>query len=106
MSLQLSALPAFDQVDHVPSLQVYTGSCSCSMYVEGLVGGCAPNIGARLDVAADEAVYGTTRTGWLESESFLYLSLGHTTGTRTRKFEMTLPLCMHPCYHGYRISYS
>ena len=39
-------------------------------YAEGLVGCCAPKVGARLDVVAGEAVSGNTRaasTGWLES---------------------------------------
>ena len=41
----LLALPAFDQVDHIPCL-----AGGCSTYVEGLVGGCAPNVGVHLDV--------------------------------------------------------
>ena len=40
----LSALPAFDQVDHIPCL-----AGSCSTYVEGLVDGCAPKVGTRLE---------------------------------------------------------
>ena len=59
----LSALPAFDQVDHVPCL---TGGCST--YVEGLFRGRTLEVGARLDMAAGEAVSGATRvasTGWL-----------------------------------------
>ena len=59
----LSALPAFDQVDHVPCL-----SGGCSMYVEGLFRGRTSEVGACLDKVAGEAASGTTRvvsTGWL-----------------------------------------
>ena len=58
-------LPPFNQVDHVPCL-----AGGCSTYVEGLVGGCTPNVGARLDEATSEAASSATRaasTGWLES---------------------------------------
>ena len=61
-NILLTALPAFDDV---PCL-----AGSCSTYVEGLVGGCALNIGACLDVAAGEAASGATRTAstdWLDS---------------------------------------
>ena len=61
----LAALPAIDQVDHVPCL---VGGCSS--YVEGLVRGCTLKSDARLDMAAGEAVSGATgatSTGWLES---------------------------------------
>ena len=61
----LSALPAIDQVDHVPYL-----AGGRSSYVECLVSGCTSKSGARLDMAAGEAASvatGATSTGWLES---------------------------------------
>ena len=64
-NILLTALPAFDQVDHVPCL---AGGCSTYMYVEGLFPGRTSEVGARLDMAAGEAASGTTRvasTGWL-----------------------------------------
>ena len=64
-NILLSALPAFNQADHVPCL-----AGSCSTYIEGLVGGCAPKVGSRLDVAEGEAASGATGTAstcWLES---------------------------------------
>ena len=59
----LSALPAFDQVDHVPCL---TGGCTT--YVESLFRSRTSEVGAHLDMAASEVASGTTRvasTGWL-----------------------------------------
>ena len=59
----LSALPAFDQVDHVPFL---VGGCS--VYVECLFRGRTLEVGARLDTVAGEAASGAIRvasTGWL-----------------------------------------
>ena len=59
----LTALPAFDQVNHVPCL-----AGGCSMYIEGLFRGRTSEVGARLDMAAGEAASGATRvasTGWL-----------------------------------------
>ena len=61
----LSALPAINQVDHVPCL-----ADGCSSYIECLVSGCTLKTGARLDMAAGEAASGATgvtSTGWLES---------------------------------------
>ena len=56
----LSALPAFDQVDHVPCL-----ASGCSTYLEGLFRGRTSEVGARLDMASGEAASGATRVGWL-----------------------------------------
>ena len=59
----LSALPAFDQVDHIPCL-----AGGCSTYVEVLFRGRTSEVSARLDMAAGEAASGATRvasTGWL-----------------------------------------
>ena len=50
-----SALPAFDQVDHVPRL-----AGGCSTYVEGLFRGRTSEVGARLDMAAGEEASDTT----------------------------------------------
>ena len=52
----LSALPAFDQVGHVPCL-----ADGCSTYVEGLFRGRILECGAHLDMAAGEAASGATR---------------------------------------------
>ena len=46
----LSALPAFDQVDHVPCL-----AGGYSTYIEGLFRDRTSEVGARLDMAAGEA---------------------------------------------------
>ena len=61
----LAALPAIDQVDHVPCL-----AGGRSSYIECLVRGCTWKSDARLDMAAGEAASGATgatSTGWLES---------------------------------------
>ena len=50
-----SALPAIDQVDHVPCLAGGHNS-----YVECLVSGCTLKSGARLYMAASEAASGAT----------------------------------------------
>ena len=62
----LSALPTFNQIDHVPTVACLAGGCST--YVEGLFCGRTSEVGAHLDIAAGEAVSSATRAasnGWL-----------------------------------------
>ena len=54
-NILLSALLAFNQVDHVPCF-----ASGCSTYVEGLFRGRTSEVGARLDMAAGEAASGAT----------------------------------------------